>query len=165
MDSKTSLQIFNTTDKDLFQHCALIMSQTDPWVRYGMDSGLCLKSFDGEGKEIYCLEMEGRLEGFAIIQLAGTFRGYIQTLCVNGERRGMGLGTKLLEFCQERILKISPNLFICVSDFNQEALKLYERFGFRKIGELPDFLRPGLTEILLRKTYGPVIGWRAPQNQ
>jgi ribosomal protein S18 acetylase RimI-like enzyme len=95
--------------------------------------------------------------GFVVIQPLGTFRGYIQTLCVSEAYRGKGLGHHLLYFCEEKILETSPNLFICVSAFNTRALKLYEAFGFERIGELPNFVKSGITEILLRKTVGPMI--------
>ena len=69
--------------------------------------------------------------GFVIIQMDGTFKGYIQTICVSEDFRGKGLGKKLLNFCEERILKISPNIFMCVSSFNTGALQLYTDFGFK----------------------------------
>jgi len=93
--------------------------------------------------------------------MAGTFKGYIQTLCVDSKKRGQGLGKKLLQFCEERILEISPNIFICVSEFNVGAIKLYKEFGFELIGKLHDFVQPGLTELMMRKTFGPIVGYCA----
>jgi ribosomal-protein-alanine N-acetyltransferase len=69
------------------------------------------------------------------------------------------MGTRLLHFCEERIRKISPNIFICVSSFNKGAMKLYYEYGFKLVGELNDFVREGFTELLLRKTYGPIVGY------
>jgi len=117
-----------------------------------------MKSFEGTCKEIYVLENENDIMGFAILQICGTFKGYIQTLCVDEIHRGKGLGKKLLQFCEDRILKISPNIFICVSSFNKRAFKLYTEFGFKLIGELQDFMKTGFTELLLRKTFGPIAG-------
>jgi ribosomal-protein-alanine N-acetyltransferase len=73
----------------------------------------------------------------------------------------MGLGRKLLQFCEDRILKISPNIFICVSSFNVGAIKLYYEFGFKLVGELEDFVKKGFTELLLRKTFGPIVGYKS----
>jgi ribosomal protein S18 acetylase RimI-like enzyme len=73
------------------------------------------------------------------------------------EYRGKGYGTRILQFCERHILKYSPNIFICVSSFNQGALSLYTRLGFEKVGELKDFIKNGFTEILLRKTIGPIL--------
>ncbi|HLO79647.1 MAG TPA: N-acetyltransferase, partial [Chitinophagaceae bacterium] len=126
----------------------------------GLDHARCRSAFDGECKEVYVLKEGDALAGFVILQVCGSFRGYIQTLYVDEARRGQGLGTKLLEFCEQRILKISPNIFICVSSFNTSALKLYERFGFKLVGELKDFVKSGYSELLLRKTYGPLVGYQ-----
>jgi len=137
------------------------MSATDPWITLGMDYEQCLKAFDGELREIWLIEIEKRIAGFVIIQTCGTFSGYIQTICVDNVHRGKGLGRKLLQFCEDRILKFSPNVFICVSSFNKGALKLYLDFGFKLIGEMENLVRDGYSELLLRKTVGPRIGYTA----
>lgn len=134
-----------------FAVCAQIMCQTDPWVKLGMDYNACLKAFEGPFKEIFLLKRGTEILGFVIMQTQGTFKGYIQTIAIDAAYRGEGYGTQLLQFCQERILAYSPNIFICVSAFNQGAIHLYTKFGFELIGELKDFLKPGFTELLLRK--------------
>jgi ribosomal protein S18 acetylase RimI-like enzyme len=151
--------ITQTTDAKKITTCADMMSKTNPWVTYTMDLTLCLKAFEGDCKEIYVLENENEIVGFAILQVCGSFKGYIQSLCVSEKFRGKGIGTKLLQFCEERIRKISPNIFICVSSFNKGAMKLYYEFGFKLVGELNDFVKEGFTELLLRKTYGPIVGY------
>ncbi len=120
----------------------------------------CLKAFEGKCKEVYILESEDVIVGFVILQVCGTFSGYIQTICIGKDYRGKGLGRKLLLFCEERILKFSPNIFICVSSFNKGALKLYTDFGFKLIGEMENFVKEGFSEFLLRKTVGPRIGYK-----
>ncbi|HVM90180.1 MAG TPA: GNAT family N-acetyltransferase [Puia sp.] len=158
------LQISQTTDNNKIGICAKMMSATEPWITYGMGYELCLKAFEGDFREIYVLEIDDKIGGFAILQMQGTFKGYIQTLCINEGLRGRGLGKKMLRFCEERILKVSPNIFICVSEFNKGALKLYEETGFEFVGSLHNFLQPGLTELLLRKTFGPIIGYDSPPD-
>ena len=149
-----------STDLQDFSVCAMMMAQTDPWITLGMNYEMCLKAFDGPSKEIYLIVHSEEIAGFVILQTGGTFKGYIQTLCIGEEYRGKGLGKKLLQFCEERILKISPNIFICVSSFNKGAIKLYEEFGFKLVGELNDFVKEGFTELLLRKTFGPIVGYQ-----
>jgi ribosomal protein S18 acetylase RimI-like enzyme len=159
MQSKDKVVINQTTDSNHFAVCALMMTKTDPWIRLEMNYDQCLKAFDGSSKEIYIILLENEIAGFVILQMEGTFKGYIQTICIDEDYRGKGFGKKLLEFCEERILKVSPNIFICVSSFNKGAIKLYYDFGFKLIGELEDFVKEGFTELLLRKTYGPIIGF------
>ena len=162
MIQKGKILIRHTTDPKDFAGCALMMSETDPWITLEMNYDQCLKAFEGECKEIYVIEYENVIAGFVIIQTAGTFSGYIQTICIDKAFRGNGLGKKLLKFCEERILKYSPNVFICVSSFNKGAIRLYYDFGFKLIGELENFVKNGFSELLLRKTIGPRVGYKAP---
>jgi hypothetical protein len=66
------------------------------------------------------------------------------------------VGSALLAFAEERIFREHPNVFICVSDFNPGARRLYERLGYRLVGELADYVVAGHSELLLRKTRGPL---------
>jgi ribosomal protein S18 acetylase RimI-like enzyme len=135
------------------------MALSDPWLTMGITQPECLKSFQGIGKEIYVAELNNTLAGFVILQLEGTFKGYIQTLYVDVNFRNQGIGKKLIKWSEERILKFSPNIFICVSSFNTHALKLYTEFGFNLVGTLDDFVKEGFNELLLRKTIGPIVGY------
>ena len=157
LDNDTDIVL--TTDQRDFSVCARMMAETDPWITLGMDYDYCLKAFDGSFREVFVLRKASRVIGFVIMQMQGTFKGYIQTVCIDSEHRGAGYGTKVLGFCEERILKYSPNIFICVSSFNIKALELYLKFGFERIGELKDFIKPGFTELLLRKTVGPIADY------
>jgi [ribosomal protein S18]-alanine N-acetyltransferase len=152
--------IYITTDPAHINQAARMMMETEPWITLGNSFEDCLRSFEGPCKEFYVLETDERLAGFVILQICGSFKGYIQTLCVDQQYRNRGLGREILKFCEERILKISPNIFICVSAFNSGAIKLYQDFGFKKIGELENFVKEGYTEILLRKTVGAMRGFR-----
>jgi [ribosomal protein S18]-alanine N-acetyltransferase len=90
-----------------------------------------------------------------IIDMRGLLRGYVQTVCVRADRRGEGLGSRLVRYAEDRIFRESPNVFICVSSFNPDARRLYERLGFEPIGSLRELIVPGHDELLLRKTRGP----------
>jgi ribosomal protein S18 acetylase RimI-like enzyme len=149
-----------TSDKKELKVCALMMSKTDPWITLGMNYDQCVTAFEGTCKEIYVIETENIISGFVILQICGTFSGYIQTICIDEVYRGRGFGKKLLHFCEERIYKFSPNVFICVSSFNKGAIKLYYEFGFKLIGELENFVKDGFTELLLRKTVGQRVGYK-----
>lgn len=149
-----------TTKPDDFAVCARMMAATDPWITLGLGYDDCLKAFDGAYKEVFVLKKGGDIIGFVIMQTQGTFKGYIQTICTDAAHRGAGYGTRILQFCEERILQYSPNIFICVSSFNHGALQLYTKFGFELAGELKDFIKKGFNELLLRKTAGPLAGYK-----
>jgi ribosomal-protein-alanine N-acetyltransferase len=164
MKAEEKLVISLTTDTQIISTCAQMMTASDPWITLAMNYEQCLLAFDGPCKEIYVAEYENKIAGFVILQICGTFKGYIQTICVSKDFRGRGFGKKILQFCEQRILQISPNIFICVSSFNKGAIKLYYQFGFKLVGELEHFVKDGFTELLLRKSVGPMLGYHVNRN-
>jgi len=160
-----NLQIKLISDQVIITACADMMAGSDPWITLGMDFDYCLNAFQGPCKETYILEIENELMGFMILQVCGSFKGYIQALFVRDGERGKGYGRILLDFAEQRILDISPNIFICVSSFNIEAKKLYEEFGFDYVGELKDFVKKGFSELLYRKSVGPLIDFNSKKNK
>jgi ribosomal protein S18 acetylase RimI-like enzyme len=138
-----------------FDACAAMMAGQDPWLTLGMNLDQCRQSFEGSFREVYVLKQGADILGFVIIQPYGSFRGYIQTLCVHPAFQGRGFGKMLLAESETLISRYSPNIFILVTEFNTRAYDLYLKSGFERVGELKDFLRAGVSEILMRKTRGP----------
>jgi ribosomal protein S18 acetylase RimI-like enzyme len=156
MKNKTLIRIARTGRLEDFKTCALMMSGTDPWIKLGRDYKTCLqRSVAAPLREVYAAKENGKALGFIILQMTGTLKGYIQTVCVAPEARGRGIGTLLIRFAEKLIFKKSPNVFMCVSSFNRKARKLYEKLGYVKTGVLKNFILAGHDEILLRKTTGP----------
>lgn len=137
------------------------MAGTEPWITLGRDYKTCLKAVTAPLREVYGAKEGGKTLGFIILQMTGTFRGYIQTVCVAPDARGRGIGTRLIRFAEKRIFRESPNVFMCVSSFNKGAYRLYRRLGYKKTGELKDFIIKGRSELLLRKTIGTTSGFTA----
>ena len=145
--------------------CARMMSCSEPWLTLGRDYAASLGLLRDERRERYVAWKSEQIAGFLVLNMAGAFVGYIQIVCVAEDQRGKGLGTRLLKFAEDRILRDSPNVFICVSDFNVAARRLYERLGYLEVGELSDYLVAGHAEILLRKSIGPITGARAASTE
>jgi [ribosomal protein S18]-alanine N-acetyltransferase len=143
------------------QACARMMAESEPWLTLGRTYQVSLAVVQDPSREVYVARDESGLAGFVILCMTGAFVGYIQTVCIHPDRRGQGLGSKLVEFAEQRILAESPNVFMCVSSFNRDARRLYERLGYQVIGELTDYIVQGHSEILLRKSLGPLAGFRA----
>ena len=76
--------------------------------------------------------------------------------------RGQGIGRRLINFAEERIFSVSPNSFLCYSDFNESVRDVYEHLGYEQVGVLKEYMIPEHDEILMRKTLGPVMTF---QNQ
>ena|SRR5688572_1083160 len=136
--------------------CAHLMAESEPWLTLGRTYAASLGVVQDPTRQVYVAREDEELAGFLIICMTGAFVGYIQTICIQPDRRGHGLGSKLVEFAEQRILAESPNVFMCVSSFNQDSRRLYERLGYRVVGELTDYIVQGHSEILLQKTAGPL---------
>ncbi len=138
--------------------CAALMAGSEPWRTLGRDRAALVASLRTPGPERYLAERDGGCAGLLVLNLRGAFVGYLQTVAVAERFRGRGLGTALVGFAEARILRDHPNVFLCVSDFNPGARRLYERLGYTVVGELPDYLVRGRGEILMRKSRGPLLG-------
>jgi len=144
------------------QACASIMATNDPWITLGRTFDRCLEAARDTALERYVAVSDGEVIGFILISMRGSFTGYIKSIAVREDWRGLGIGSDLLAFAEKRILRDSPNVFICVSSFNSRARGLYERLGYETVGELRDFIVRGYDEILLRKTSGPLAEFGRP---
>ncbi len=143
------------------KQCARLMASTDPWITLGRDYEASLRIVQDPSREVYVATDESGLAGFVILCMAGAFVGYIQTVLVAPDRQGMGIGSKLVAFAEDRIFRESPNVFLCVSSFNAGARRLYERLGYKYVGELTDYVARGHSELLFRKTLGPLSDFNA----
>ena len=133
------------------------MATTEPWLTFGRGFEESYALIRDPNREVYvALDDASRIAGFAVLVMQGAFVGYIQSLAVRDGCRSRGIGTALMEFAERRILRDTPNVFICASSFNPGARRLYERLGYQVVGELPDFIVRGHAETLLRKTTGPL---------
>lgn len=142
------------------QLCARMMADSEPWITLKRAYEESLALLQDPSREVYVVSRGGPVLGFLILNMAGAFSGYVQTICVAPEERSRGIGSHLLRFAEERVFRESPNVFLCVSDFNPRARSLYEKLGYRMVGELKDYVVSGRSEYLMRKTIGPKRGFR-----
>lgn len=154
--TNSSIEIRRVVSPEEAQQCALMMSSSEPWLTLHRDYRQSVETLTAPGKEIYLALSDGGILGFVLLNMQGAFVGYIQSICVAPGIRGRGIGTRLMNFAEERILLEAPNVFVCVSDFNPDARRLYERLGYEFVGELKDYIIRGQSEILFRKTIAPL---------
>ncbi|MDQ2866072.1 MAG: GNAT family N-acetyltransferase [Candidatus Eremiobacteraeota bacterium] len=64
----------------------------------------------------------------------------LQGIWTPPEMRGRGLATCAMSGICDRLLAMSPTLSLYVNDFNDRAIALYERIGFRTTGEFQTIL-------------------------
>jgi len=142
------------------RQCSRMMSTSEPWITLGRGYDDSLHLLRDASREVYVARSNDRLVGFIILCMTGAFVGYIQTICVDPRCRSQGFGSALIRFAEDRIFRERPNVFMCVSSFNPDARRLYLRLGYEVIGELKDYIVPGLSETFLRKTIGPLKDWK-----
>ena len=147
-------QIRPASGRAELEACVSMMARSEPWITLGRSAAASLELLERPGKEVYVAERNGQVLGFVLLDLGGPFPGYLQTVCVAPEGRGQGLGTRLMDFAEQRIFRESPNVFLCVSSFNPRARALYDRLGYQLVGVLKGYLVAGHDEILLRKSRG-----------
>ncbi len=142
------------------EECARITASSEPWKTLGIGYEDSLKFFDEPLHEFYVAITGGKVIGYVAIQIAGAFTGYIRRIAVHSDWRGKGIGSQLMQFSENRIFTEKPNVFLCVSSFNTRAQELYKKLGYEVIGEIKDYVAAGYSEILMRKTKGPILTYK-----
>ena len=141
--------------------CAAVMSGLPLWREYGVTIREARATFTaalGGAAQVQVADDGGRVVGFVEYLVHGTFAhsGYVWAVGVAADAQGRGVGGRLMDAAEAKIFEAGPNVFLLVSAANAGAQRFYERRGYRRIGEIPDYVRPGVTEILYRKTQGPI---------
>lgn len=97
-------------------------------------------------------ESAGPLLGFAWLILRGGFgrSAYLRLILVDPRAAGHGVGGVLLDQLEQRHLAPAGLILLCSTD-NSAARSFYERAGYRLVGELPDYVGPGLDESIYFK--------------
>lgn len=155
-EDASQVEIRRIRGKDEIETCAGIMANSEPWITLKRTYDDSVRMMGDPAREVYVALADGVITGFLILRMDGAFSGYVQTVGISPDWRNKGIGTRLVEFAEERIFSERPNVFMCVSSFNPDAMRLYERLGYTVIGEIKDFIVSGHSEILMRKTIGPL---------
>ena len=137
------------------EFCAHLRASSDPWLTLQRDYDDAIKSITATDHEVYVAKSKDDIMGFAVVSVTGVLIGFLLTLCIVPDYQRLGIGAKLLAYSEERIFKESPNVFLMVSSFNTGAQTFYEKHGYRKIGELENYIIRGYSEFLMRKSIGP----------
>lgn len=130
------------------------LAQIDPWARLGIDAGAMARVLAGRQDCSQRFAVRRQAQPVAALALRHPFLygPYVELLAVLPEAQGQGIGSRLLDWVSaETRLVGGRNVWLAASSFNAEALAFYRRCGFVEVGPMPDLVRPGFTELLLRK--------------
>jgi [ribosomal protein S18]-alanine N-acetyltransferase len=137
------------------------MEQSEPWITLGRGYQAGMAMLRDDARERHLALLGEQPAGFAVLLMQGALTGYLQTICVAPGFRARGIGAALMDFAEARVFARHANFFLTVSDFNVDARRFYERRGYHVVGELKDYVIAGRSEILMRKTRGPIRGYTA----
>lgn len=85
--------------------------------------------------------------------LAGA--AYLRLLLVAEGSQSTGLGRRLLAVAEARAQEHANHMFLLVTTDNLGARRLYERCGYRQVGNLPELAVPAIDEALYHKVLRP----------
>ena len=133
---------------------AKLMASSEPWLTLGRDFAACLARCRSPEFVVLMARRAGARCGFLLLHPTGVAGSpYIASIATSAAVRGQGVGSALLE-AAEQWLPEACHMFLCVSSFNTRARQLYERSGYVKVGEFPDYAMAGASEILMHKRLG-----------
>lgn len=154
-----TLKIEHLHGQDDIEACATIMATSEPWITLQRTVEQVRPVIADGAKEVHLVRDPQGVAAFVLLDMRGPMAGYIQTIAVRADRRGSGLGAAILSAVESRVYRHSPNVFLCVSSFNERAQQFYARMGYERIGVWREYVIAGADEILMRKTIGPVRGF------
>lgn len=89
-------------------------------------------------------EYHGKVIGYVMAYLRPDLEGHIMSIAVDPAYRGNGIGSTLLSEAIERLIKKGARYIgLEVRVSNEKAIKLYERFGFRRIKRIIGYYADG----------------------
>jgi len=134
---------------------AALMSSSEPWITLRRDFDSCLRACTSPSDVLEIADAGGARCGLVLVRPAGVAGApYIVSIAVAATHRSQGVGAAMLAHVEQACRSRSRHLFLCVSSFNPRARRFYERYGFKVIGTLQDFIIEGADEILMHKALG-----------
>nr|WP_242905923.1 ribosomal protein S18-alanine N-acetyltransferase [Actinomadura terrae] len=96
-------------------------------------------------------ETGGEIVGYAGLAVAGG-QADVQTIGVRADRRGGGIGAALLTaLIDEAVRRESEAVFLEVRADNDGARRLYERFGFGRVGVRRRYYQPANVDAIVMR--------------
>ncbi len=154
----TEIKIRELKEEDI-EECSKTTVTTFPWTAFGLKKEGARKFFyDRLGKElVYVATQKEEVLGFIAIKRNILYANYIRRIVVREDARSKGIGGKLVGFVEEMTFSSGlPNVFLVTTTVNEQAVKFYQKIGYKIIGTIPDFVEKGLDEYIFWKTKGPV---------
>ena len=93
----------------------------------------------------------GRVVGVLCRQEGVLLGDFVSLVAVRADAAGRGVGRALMARVEDATAQRRRWLFVSADAANRGALAFYRKLGFVRVGRLPDLIKSGHTEVLLRK--------------
>lgn len=153
--SKKRIYIKKADTDAEFHKSACLLSENEPWLSLGRTYDYTMGKIRDSAGDLYVVYCGSELAGCILLEMHGTLRGFIRSLCIDPQYQGLGLGSKVLAFAEKQIFDSYPNVFVFAASFNEGAVRFYKQNGYEHIGTFTDYVVAGSDELLFRKTIGP----------
>lgn len=135
------------------------LAAIDPWRALGFAAealAAYLRRADAGLYRFEILDAQRATAGVVAVRSPWLRGPYLELFAVFPPHQGRGLGGAALEWFERQARLTSANAWVLVSAFNQGAYDFYRDHGFVEIGLIPDLIKPGQNEILLRKSLNSI---------
>jgi ribosomal protein S18 acetylase RimI-like enzyme len=136
------------------------IAEIEPWCGLGYRADALgrylARKAQSRGVWVVRAAAKGPPLGVVVVDDGVLLGAFIALLAVRPESSGQGLGRALVEHVAARTFAVRRWLYVSCDGNNAAALRFYRKLGFSRVGRLPDLVREGRTEILLRKPAPPM---------
>lgn len=132
---------------------AAAMAAIPPWATIGYpvaDMEAFFRRADA-GTYKFAIDIDGAVLGTVSVRNPFLKGPYLELLAVLPPAQKRGIGAAVLDWMAREAAGSGRNLWLCVSDFNVNARRFYERNGFAETAVLDDLALDGCTEIFMRR--------------
>ncbi len=129
------------------------LAAIEPWARVGFPAATmtAFLAASEAGAVRYQITVGDVAAGVLVIRHPWLHGPYLQLIGLLPPFHRRGIGEQALDWIESEARGRFRNLWLCVSAFNTDARRLYERQGYTLAGRLDDLVYEGLDELLMRK--------------
>lgn len=125
----------------------------DPWARLGVAAAAMAVRIaaPSDGARRFAITRAGAIVGWVSIRHPFMRGPYLETIALFPEARRGGIARRVIDWMGREVAGREADLWLCVTEWNDDARAAYRALGFEEVGRLPDLVAPGVCEIFMRK--------------
>jgi len=140
--------------QDTVETIANAFVSMEPWKTLGTDHnrliGHFLKNPEDACRKV--ITASNKAVGMVCVKQNWLVGPYLEFLGLLPQAQGDGVGRTIMNWLEDEAVKAKArNVFLCVSDFNVDAISFYQTCGFEKCAHLDGLVVDNHGEFLMRK--------------